>query len=393
MTKGFVFELDYTGRLGRRLLQQLDLAEPLNVVDPKSGIDYYTAGTQLSKYVDQGITAAQAATIPTSAFFDNQFPLAGAPGLTPTQNIYKNKWVTDRGNETEAIFELDTGISPGPAGGATYHYFNPQYVNLVGFTPIGTSSYHSLQASLHHPMSHGIQFDVNYTFSKSLDEGSDAERVSSAGSRGYGQIISSFNPKLNKAVSDFDIRHNLAVNAIGALPFGRGQMFGGNSNHLVDAVIGHWVLTGIAHITSGLPFAAYDGKGWSTNFDVRSWMVATGPIQSGGHKFDTKLNPNAFANPTAALANMRLPYPGETGERNFFHGDGFLSIDTGVDKVFPITESQQLKFAWEVFNATNTDRFDPKSVSNNANSASSFGEYSSLLTQYRNMQFSLRYSF
>ncbi|WP_255462524.1 TonB-dependent receptor [Granulicella sp. WH15] len=393
MSKGLVFELNYVGRLGRRLLQQLDLAEPLNVVDPKSGQDYYSAATQLSKYVDQGITTAQAASIPTIAYFDNEFPLAGAPGLTPTQNIYKSKWVTDRGNETEALFELDTGISPGPAGGATYRYFNPQYVNLVGFTSIGTSSYHSLQASLHHPMSHGLQYDVNYTFAKSLDMGSDGERVASANSRGYGQIISSFNPKLNKAVSDFDVRHNLSVNAIDTLPFGRGQKFGNQVNRFVDLLIGRWTITGIAHVTSGLPFAAYDGKGWSTNFDVRSWMVPTGPINSGGHKLDAKENPNAFSNVTTALANLRLPYPGETGARNAFRGDGYFEIDTGVNKIFTITDRQQLKFAWEVFNATNTNRFDPKSISNNANSASSFGEYSTLLTQYRNMQFSLRYSF
>jgi hypothetical protein len=393
MSKGFVFELDYVGRLGRRLLQQLDLAEPLNVYDPGAGMDYYTAGTILSKYVDQGITAAQAASIPTLKFFDDQFPLAGAAGLTPTQNIYKNKWVTDRGNETEAIFELDTGISPGPTAGL-YRYFNPQYVNLVGFTSIGTSSYHSLQASLHHPMAHGIQFDVNYTFAKNLDMGSDGERVASAGSRGYSQIISSFNPKLNKAVADNDIRHNLSVNAIGALPFGRGQKFASQAPRLLDELIGHWVITGIAHASSGLPFAAYDGRGWSTNFDVRSYMVSTSSNRAGGHVLDSKGNPNAFGTgATAALAKLRLPYPGETGQRNAFRGDGYFEIDTGVQKVFTITRTQQLKFAWEVFNATNTNRFDPKSVSNNANSASAFGEYSTLLTTYRNMQFSLRYSF
>jgi len=395
MPKGMVFELDYVGRLGRRLLQQLDLAEPLDLYDPVAGMDYYTAGTILSKYVDQGVTTAQAATIPTLAYFDDEFPLAGAAGLTPTQNIYKNKWVTDRGNETEAVFELDTGISPGPTKGL-YRYFNQQYVNLVGFTSIGTSSYHSLQASLHHPMSHGIQYDVNYTFAKSLDMGSDGERVASANSRGYSQIISSFNPKLNKGPSDFDVRQNLTVNAIGALPFGRGEKFLNQAPKLVDELLGHWTITGVAHGSTGLPFAAYDGKGWTTNFDVRSYMVSTTQNRSGGHVFDSKGNPNAFGTgAAAALAKLRLPYPGETGERNFFRGDGYFEIDTGVQKIFPISKdhNQQLKFAWEVFNATNTNRFDPKSISNNANSASSFGEYSTELTSYRNMQFSLRYSF
>jgi len=391
MTKGLVFELDYTGRLGRRLMQQLDLAEPLNLVDPKTGIDYYSAATTLEKEYDQGLTATQ---IPTNSYFDDMFPLAATAGKTPTQNIY-TPFTADRGNETAYLFNLDTNISPGSPTGVTYRYFNPQYVNLVGFTSIGTSSYNALQASLHHPMSHGLQFDLNYTFAKSLDIGSDAERVSSAGSRGYGQIISSFNPKLNKSVSDFDVRHNVAFNFIGNLPFGRGARFENQSNGWVDALIGHWTLTSLIRATSGLPFGVLDSTGWSTNYDVKSWMIATKPIQSGGHRLDSGGYPNVFVNPTAALASFRYPYSGETGERNFFKGTGYYSLDSGVDKIFHVYEKQTLKFAWEVFNATNTPVFDPKSISNSYSTASSFGRYTSQYTANaaRRMQFSLRYSF
>jgi hypothetical protein len=385
-----VFELDYTGRLGRRLLQQLDLAEPLDLVDPKSGIDLYTAGTQLSKYTDQGLTAAQ---IPTSAYFDDLFPLAAGGGLTATQNIYRDQWSGFRGNETAGLFNLDLGYYPGAPNGETYRYFNPQYVNLVGWTSIGTSSYHSLQASMHHPMRHGVQFDFDYTFAKSLDLGSDAERLPTFNSRGFSQIINSFKPKLNKAPSDYDVRNAIAANVLAGLPFGRGARFASSANRLTDLAIGHWTFTSLAHWTSGLPWGAIDGLGWSTNFDSLSWVTATGPIQSGGHKRDSGNQPNALANQSAALANIRLPYPGETGERNYFRGDGYFSIDSGVDKVFKTFREQQLKFAWEVFNVTNSVRFDPNSVSNNPYAGASFGRYSALLTQSRRMQFALRYSF
>ena len=303
-------------------------------------------------------------------------------------------WVTNRGNETEAIFELDTGLATGAPNGAKYRYFNQQYVNLVGFTSMGTSSYHSLQASLHHPMSHGVQYDINYTFAKSLDLGSDGERVAPANSRGYAQIISSFDPKLNKSYSDFDIRHNLTVNAITALPFGNGQKYLAHTNRLVDELVGNWNITGLAHASSGLPWAPIDGAGWSTNFDVRSWMVAIAPINSGGHVLDSANSPNVFGKDAAAARlKMRYPYPGEAGERNFYRGDGYFSIDMGVNKMFRITEGQQLKFTAEAFNVTNSNSFDPKSISNNWNTASSFGRYSTLLTQNRRMQFAARYSF
>ncbi len=41
-----------------------------------------------------------------------------------------------------------------------------------------------------------------------------------------------------------------------------------------------------------------------------------------------------------------------------FRGDGYFDIDSGLSKVFKITESQGVKFAWEVFNVTNSARFD-----------------------------------
>jgi hypothetical protein len=387
---GSVFELDYTGRLGRRLLQQLDLAEPLDLVDPQSGIDLYSAGTQLEKYTDQGLTASQ---VPTSPYWDDLFPLAAGGGLTATQNIYRDQWSGFRGNETAGLFNLDLGYYPGSPNGETYRYFNPQFVNLVGWTSIGTSSYHALQASLHHPTKNGLQFDFNYTFSKSLDLGSDAERLPIFNSRGFSQIINSFNPKLNKAPSDFDVRNAVSANMIADLPFGRGRRFASDANRLTDLFIGQWRFTSLAHVTSGLPWGAIDGLGWSTNFDSLSWVVATGQIKSGGHKRDAGNQPNALASQNEALANIRLPYTGETGQRNFFRGDGYFSIDSGLDKVFNTFEGQQLKFSWEVFNVTNSVRFDPNSVSNNPYGGASFGRYSALLTQSRRMQFALRYSF
>ena len=63
---GFTFEANYVGRLGRHLLQQIDLAQPLDLVDPKSGMDYYTAATMLSQFADQNRVQ-----VPTIAYWEN----------------------------------------------------------------------------------------------------------------------------------------------------------------------------------------------------------------------------------------------------------------------------------------------------------------------------------
>ena len=53
LPKGFTFEIAYVGRMGRHLLQQLDIGEPVDYADPQGGGDYFTAGSQLSRLVDR----------------------------------------------------------------------------------------------------------------------------------------------------------------------------------------------------------------------------------------------------------------------------------------------------------------------------------------------------
>jgi hypothetical protein len=398
-----LIEATYTGRLGRHLMQMRDISTPNDLVDPKSGLDYFAAAKLLSKLTDQGANVASVGKIP---YWENMFPWIAGGGLTATQVAYEN-FQPFRGNEASALFVLDAIPGLYTPNSELYRYFDPQYSSLYTWSSMGTSSYHGLQVAMHHQESHGVQFDLYYTLSHSIDLGSDAERTGPStesiggaggyysGSGGYfSQIINVYNPKGNRGVSDFDVRHSISANLIGALPFGRGKLIGTNSNRLTNSIIGGWTLTGLTHWTSGLPFGAIDGIGWSTDWADQSWAVKTGAIASGGHARDSNAEPNAFANQKTALANIRPPYAGETGERNEYRGDGYFSVDGGLTKILSITEKQELKFAWETFNATNSVRFDPASISDNPyGSPGSYGEYTALLTQGRRMQLSLRYSF
>jgi hypothetical protein len=68
----------------------------------------------------------------------------------------------------------------------------------------------------------------------------------------------------------------------------------------------------------------------------------------------------------------------------------------GLSKAWKITESQNLKLSWEVFNVTNSARFDVGTMMNNNNfldSAGSFGNFINTLSQQRVMQLGARYSF
>ncbi len=266
------------------------------------------------------------------------------------------------------------------------------------------SYYNAFEVSLRHPMSHGLQADINYTLSKSIDMGSDAERAgvfgaSTGTSSGASAIINTWNPSLNRAVSDFDTRHILTVDYVYQLPVGQGRALLRGSNHLVDAVIGGWQLTGILCATSGLPFSLAT-PGYDTDWELTSYGIITDKNAAKLQRhFDSSGNPQFFANPDAigsGVSNgnpVRLPYPGEVGERNNLRGDGYFSLDSGVDKAWKFGEYGALKFAWEVYNTTNTVRFDPFSINTTLTSGPSFGLASALLGQPRRMQFSLRYDF
>jgi Carboxypeptidase regulatory-like domain len=384
--KSWTVEAAYVGRLGKRLLQNVDLATPLDLVDPKSGMDWFKAAGLMDTAILAGVPAASIQTIP---YFENMFPLAATGGMTATQNIYSNLWSPGSvGNETFPLYSLDNGYFPGST--TLNRFFDAQYASLYAWATVGTSSYHSLQLSLHHAMEHGLQFDFDYTLARSIDLGSDAER--SSYQQNFSSIVNAFNIKGNRGVSDFDTRHAISTNFGYKLPFGRGAMFGSGANPFVNTFISNWNLSGLTHWTSGLPFSGTDGAGWGTDWDTQSFALVTGKVVSGGHHIENG-EPNAFPNVTAALQNITAPFAGVSGQRNPFRGDGYFSVDGSLAKVFPIHDEQALKFQWDVFNTTNAVRFDPHSIQSNPFSASSFGVYSAQLVLPRAMQFSLRYSF
>jgi hypothetical protein len=410
---GFTVEAAYVGRLGRHLLQSQDLTEPVDYTDPAGGGDYYTAGTQLSKDVDEngGVYPATVSAIP---YFEHVFPYMmnqEYPGETATQAIYDLEWAPYRAQSgaTTALADIDffcAQIGYCPAGTQS-KFWQDQFSSLYAQNTIGMSYYNAGQLTIRHPNSHGLQFDLSYTYSRSIDYGSDAERSTentngtngeNAGSNS--DIINTWKPYLNKGVSDFNTKHLVTVDWVYQLPFGKGKAFGGNSNALVNAIIGGWQSSGIFRLTSGLPFSFFE-PGWTTDWQIEGYGVVTDPSPVKVSRNIAKDGQvTYFANATgingglASGSPVRIPYPGEAGERNKFNGDGYVDLDSSISKVWSLQRYGTLKFAWEVYNVTNTARFDPLGIGvslggNNLGTASTeLGDQA-----YRRMQFSLRYDF
>jgi hypothetical protein len=80
----------------------MDLAQPTDYRDPKSGMDYYTASQMLDRAFDRGAT-----TVAPIPYWENVFPYAAAGGLSATQTIYNNLFMVEHGNDIANPFYLD----------------------------------------------------------------------------------------------------------------------------------------------------------------------------------------------------------------------------------------------------------------------------------------------
>jgi len=285
----------------------------------------------------------------------------------------------------------------GPQG--PYVFYDPQFFALYGWRSLGNANYHALQASFRQRLWHGVQFDLNYTYSKSLDLTSAAARVGADGGIGQGgavggQIINTFSPRQMYAVSDYDMTHQFNANWVLELPFGRGKAVASNASGWKEALIGGWQFSGLFRITSGLPFSVSNGINLPTNGANGGLSTQVAHVKAGAA---TKVNGKVqmFADPNAAFNAYIFTYPGESGSRNTLRGDGFLGWDSSLSKrwLMPYNDHHSLQFRWEVFNVGNWNRFNVNSNIPVLTNSSNFGTYTGLLTNPRVMQFALRYEF
>jgi Carboxypeptidase regulatory-like domain len=399
-------DVAYVGHLGHHLLAYDDIATPLDLVDPKTGIDYFAAASRFSQLARAGTPASAitpALVGPTASYWTDMFVAptggasynscaSGAPSVLVASYDWFNCFLY---NETLSLWEMDVRHHyPLPVGGEN-SYYNGQYSSLWDWRSIGKSNYNALQVGLHRQMSQGLLFGFNYTYSKAMDIQSMSER---AVHYLTSSIINPWSPNQMYGPSDFDLRHQINYYWVAELPFGHGKRFGSSVNNWADALIGGWQLSGTGRWTSGFVASVFQGYVWPTNWDEMGWSNMIGPVQTGTTNVNvqnTGFTPNVFKDPVAAASNFDYAYPGQSGQRNNVRGDGYFGLDMSLQKTWkiPSLESQSLQFRWNVFNVLNTTRFDVYSMQDEVDAGPSFGDYTSTLTNPRVMEFSLVYRF
>ena len=401
----FILEVSYVGRQGRKLFTIADAAQIVDFKDPASGQFMLAAYNNLQAQVEAG------GAITPQPWFENQV-------LPEAQRNYGVANCSQFGlgaNCTELVSNfLHSLVETGGSADLTQQLYSfgllrpnvglSSQFGTNGFvTNKGSSSYNGMLVSLRKRFSQGLQFDLNYTWSHSIDNQSTVANVTTSG----GLICDATNLRVCRGNSDFDIRHLFNANGLWEIPVGRGKFFAGEAPGWLDAIIGGWQVSGIFAARSGLPFSLA-AVAWPRTFIFDSANGVPPVISGNADALRASIHdaPDGtiqfFADPEAARAATRYPRHGEAGNRNVLRSTPFWNLDTLVTKNFrlPWSETQRLQIRWEAYNALNHNVFSPPATSAGGGApnfldigSTSFGQVTGVQSTARVMQFGIRWDF
>jgi hypothetical protein len=262
--------------------------------------------------------------------------------FTPTLSI-ETDFIGSAGRKLVTV----TDANPAPyEPGATLaniqqrRVFNPTGMGSVSmFENAGNSSYNALAVVVRKRFSSSYLVEGTYTWSKALDDQSDAAESNAANTYQNPQ-----NPRADYGLSDFQRAHVFSASFVWNLPLLA------SAPAVPRHIIGGWELTGLAHLTSGSPFTVLTGVDNS-----RTGEGTDRPDMVGDPKFPGGRSRGAviaeYFNTAAFVPNAIGTY-GNTG-RNTLIGPGFADVDFGLFKNIKWGEQRSFQFRAEFFNLFN----------------------------------------
>ena len=275
--------------------------------------------------------------------------------------------------------------TPAACGCSPYLAGNPVLKNISqisGTESNGNQEYNALQASLKKRMSHSLQYQVSYTYSKGM-----TDAIGYYGAGGLAGTQSAYwqnlrNQRAEWGPTYFNQAHNFVANFVYGLPIGRDRLLGRNWNRTVNAIVGGWQLSGIVSLKTGF--------GWTVRSPDRSRSKSRGARADRLEEGMTLggVGPNATWFQTSAYAVPQRGTFGSTGVSTV-PGPGYRTLDTALEKSFEIGEGRKFQFRADIINLFNSPIFN-RGVVNVNNSR--FGQIRGAQGA-RRIQFGLRYEF
>jgi len=340
LTRDTLWQFGYVGSQGHRLLATLDQnygnAQTCLELNQVPGQSCGPFGADAYHFIPAGaIPPGVTLHLPYGSV-----PVVTGPNANPITLVGLRKY-------SSPLCEPTTGAGCPPDG-------IPVFGSIFGQMPVANSSYNSFQTLLKQRLSHGVQFLVSYTWSRSIDNASSFENA-----------VNPIDPRRSRSLSLFDARQRLVASEYWRIPDWRISNW---AHHLVNG----WALSGILTLQSGFPIRMTSTSDLElmNSFDFESPgepdqiapLRRVNPRKSGGYSFD----PSAFIEPPL----------GQIGNapRTVCCGPGMANLDFAAHKILAVTENTKLEFRAELFNAFNhTQFFNPDG---NITDGSSFGRVS-----------------
>jgi len=346
---------------------------------------------------NQGLPGQVVLPIFDAAFFNSNNPGVGESGGPGTYTDYTNSTFILLLNQgaagalaTQLAYPFGTtnyicnliGDAISPCASSGYTALGPYPLNFFQANPLAASfpgvtqswlsaggygSYHALQVDFRQKQWHGMQFDVNYTFSHTL--GLSPESNTGAASQWLGTLneFTIRNLRLNYGPSNFDLRHVVHASGTYDLPFGHGKALV-NRTGAVDKVVGGWSLGTIVTWQTGLPFQLlggyntfndYGDGGLVLNGITKSQLQnAVGVYHTSGPYVDL-INPKLLSGvPSGACSSVLVGVcqnttPGTFGINPWLYGPHVWNADMSLSKLVPITERVRFNLQAEFLNLFN----------------------------------------
>lgn len=409
VAQDLMWEVRYVGTKGTRLLNATALAQSWDLNDPNSPDSvfqrlndaYVRAGSP------RGALGSQAINASMTAACDGRSACLQGVGLA-----YGFNWPTGTGTGNQnfggltGLFDLNlampTALITSNAVNAIIP-FEPRAVFLGINVPeaiilksTGNSIYHGLQTNFTKRFSRGLQFNLGYTWARSIDDSSADPGSTSGGGKpdipntGFIVQADSRNTRANRGVSDFDRTHRLSLSFVYEIPTG------GWNNQFVKG----WQVSGFTQVQSGAPYSIFTGEGEGRSA-AALLSLNNGPgglfrlgfgrpnLASGA----TLSSLQTTGSSTTAFDVTQLASPlGGFGDlpRNVLRANTQKRFDMAISKSTRITERFRIEFRTEFFNLFNNVNF---ALPVNDLQDGSVGEIENTVGGPRVIQFGLRFVF
>ncbi|MBL8211050.1 MAG: TonB-dependent receptor [Bryobacterales bacterium] len=274
---------------------------------------------------------------------------------------------------------------------------DPRYNGIVLVDSSANSNYHAFQFEAQRRLTRDLFMNANYTFGKSIDDGSDVLGVLVGDSSNQQNPLDNRN---NRASSQFDLRQRVVITHQW-----EPQWFKGSSNWAVKNIVGNWGFSGITSFRSGFPFTIEAGArrgltpltvlggGGSIRPNISGPLnLEPKPARSAGAPFGLNNDPNQRISAYAESLGLSQPLLGNIGNlgRNVLRLNGERNFDWNVYKNFSVTERARFQIRAEFYNIFNNTSFLGMS---NLITAQDFGQYTTVSQDARIIQLGARFIF